>query len=48
MTRPKMKIKDKKKGISVSISIEVLKKLKKKIPNISGYIEKLIVKDLEE
>jgi hypothetical protein len=41
-----MKIKEKKKGISISINAELLKKVKKKIFNISKYIEELIRKDL--
>lgn len=46
MARPKMKTKEKKKGISISINAEVLKLAKKKVSNISKYLEKLMREDL--
>ena len=48
MARPKLKEKDKKKGLSISINTELLKELKKRVSNISAYIEKLLKDSLEE
>lgn len=48
MTRPKIKESLKRKGISISLSAELIKLIKIKTGNISAYIEQLIMKDLSE
>lgn len=47
MSRPKLKEKDKKRGISVSLSLKTLKLLRK-VPNISSFIERLVIEEFKK
>jgi len=48
MTRPKVKESLKRKGISISLSAELIKLIRTKTGNISAYVELLIMRDLAE
>jgi post-segregation antitoxin (ccd killing protein) len=48
MSRPKLKEKDRRKNLSISLDPKLINLLKKNIANISKFVERLIVEELSK